>query len=56
MSVFRVFVRNELWIKLPVAIFFGAVDCSLAMRLTERPESNRPFPKNKFPPDWRNKP
>ena len=27
MSVFRVFVRNELWVKLPVAIFFGTVDC-----------------------------
>ena len=28
MSVFRVFARNELWVKLPVAIFFGTVDCS----------------------------
>ena len=26
MSVFRVFIRNELWVKLPVAIFFGTVD------------------------------
>ena len=26
LCVFRVFVRNELWVKLPVAIFFGTVD------------------------------
>ena len=29
MSLFRVFVRNELWVKLPVAIFFGTVDWDL---------------------------
>ena len=28
MSIFKVYVRYELWVHVPVAIFFGAVVCN----------------------------
>ena len=42
MSGFKIFVRYELWVNVPVAIFFGTVDCgscAVKFRKKKSPES-----------------
>ena len=33
MSVFKIFVRQELWVNVPVAIFFGTVTCGYFVKV-----------------------
>ena len=49
MGFFRDFVRLELWVNVPVAIFFGTVDCNGVVPKSYRPEGQPSSPRTENP-------